>query len=75
MNMDLDHVESLVTEKTKAIVPVHYGGLCNDMDRLNKIASKYNIPIIQDAAHKTITPLIKVNNFQSYLIMLCILQQ
>ena len=51
MNMDLDHVESLVTEKTKAIVPVHYGGLCNDMDRLNKIASKYNIPIIQDAAH------------------------
>lgn len=51
MNMDLDHVESLITEKTKAIVPVHYGGLCNDMDRLNEIASQYNIPIIQDAAH------------------------
>ena len=51
LNMDLNHVESLVNEKTKAIVPVHYGGLCNDMDRLNQIASKYNIPIIQDAAH------------------------
>ena len=51
MNMDLDHVESLITEKTKAIVPVHYGygGLCIDMDRLNKIAG--DIPIIQDAAH------------------------
>ena len=51
LNMDLDHVESLISEKTKAIVPVHYGGLCNDMDRLNKIASQYNVPVIQDAAH------------------------
>ena len=49
LNMDLDHVESLVSDKTKAIVPVHYGGLCIDMDRLNKIAG--DIPIIQDAAH------------------------
>jgi len=49
LNMDLDHVESLITDKTKAIVPVHYGGLCIDMDRLNEIAG--DIPIIQDAAH------------------------
>ena len=49
LNMDLNHVESLVSDKTKAIVPVHYGGLCIDMDRLNKIAG--DIPIIQDAAH------------------------
>jgi perosamine synthetase len=49
LNMDLDHVESLITDKTKAIVPVHYGGLCIDMDRLSEIAG--DIPIIQDAAH------------------------
>ena len=49
LNMDLNHVESLVSDKTKAIVPVHYGGLCMDMDRLSKIAG--DIPIIQDAAH------------------------
>ena len=51
MNMDLDHVESLISERTKAIIPVHYGGLCNDMDRLNEIASRYETTIIQDAAH------------------------
>ena len=39
MNMDLDHVESLSDGKTKAfiVVMIHYGGLCKDMDRLNKI--------------------------------------
>ena len=51
MNIDEKLIEAAITSKTKAIVPVHYGGLCNDMDRLNKIASRYNIPIIQDAAH------------------------
>jgi dTDP-4-amino-4,6-dideoxygalactose transaminase len=41
----------LVNEKTKAIVCVHYAGLPCDMDELSAIAKKWNIPIIEDAAH------------------------
>jgi dTDP-4-amino-4,6-dideoxygalactose transaminase len=51
MNMDINHVRELVNEKTKAIVPVHYGGLPCDMDELQNIADEWGIPIIEDAAH------------------------
>ena len=51
MNMDINHVRELVNEKTKAIVPVHYGGLPCDMDELQSIADEWEIPIIEDAAH------------------------
>jgi perosamine synthetase len=51
LNIDPKHVEKLINEKTKAIVCVHYGGLPCDMDELHNIASKYNIPVIEDAAH------------------------
>ena len=51
MNMDPKHVESLMTSKTKAIVCVHYGGLPCDMTELRVIADKWNVPIIEDAAH------------------------
>lgn len=51
LNINTQHVRSLVNEKTKAIVCVHYGGLPCDMDELKAIASEYNIPIIEDAAH------------------------
>jgi len=51
MNLDIDHVKTLVNEKTKAIVCVHYGGLPCDMSELIKISNYYNIPIIQDSAH------------------------
>ncbi len=51
LNIDPKHVEELITEKTRAIVCVHYGGLPCDMRELQAIASKYNIPIIEDAAH------------------------
>ncbi len=49
----LDHksVRELITEKTKAIVVVHYAGMVCDMDEFNKISKEYNIPIIEDAAH------------------------
>ncbi|MGI9471591.1 MAG: DegT/DnrJ/EryC1/StrS family aminotransferase [Rubripirellula sp.] len=50
MNMCPDHVRSLVTERTKAIVCVHYGGLPCDMDELQAIASECGIPLIEDAA-------------------------
>ncbi len=51
LNINVNHVRSLISEKTKAIVCVHYGGLACDMDELHAIASEYNIPIIEDAAH------------------------
>ena len=41
----------MVTEKTKAIVCVHYGGLPCDLNELIEISNYYNIPIIQDSAH------------------------
>ena len=48
--IDPEQVEFAITNKTKAIIATHlYGNLC-DMDRLAKISTKYNIPIIEDAA-------------------------
>ncbi|MBL1210719.1 DegT/DnrJ/EryC1/StrS family aminotransferase [Geminocystis sp. GBBB08] len=48
--IDPDLAEAAITPRTKAIIAVHlYGNLCN-MDRLLKIGSKYNIPIIEDSA-------------------------
>jgi len=44
-------VKSMITEKTKAIILVHYAGMVCDMKEFNKISLEYNIPIIEDAAH------------------------
>ena len=49
-NIDADKIEALITEKTKAIVPVHYAGVACDMDKIMQIASKYNLWVIEDAA-------------------------
>lgn len=49
-SMDLDLVESLITPKTKAIIPVHLYGHPVDMDRLMQIAHKHNLIVIEDAA-------------------------
>ncbi len=51
LNMSIGHVNELITEKTKAIVCVHYGGLPCDMDSLVKLSDRYGIPLIQDSAH------------------------
>ena len=51
LNIDVKHVAQLVNERTKAIICVHYGGLPCDMAELQEIASKWSIPIIEDAAH------------------------
>ena len=48
--MDEDLIESLITPKTKAIVPVHYAGVACDMDKIMTIANKYNLFVIEDAA-------------------------
>ena len=49
-NMDCKKIESLISAKTKAIIPVHLFGLSADMDPILKIAKKYNLFIVEDAA-------------------------
>lgn len=49
--MDVTKIEALITEKTRAIVPVHvYGNIC-DVKEIKRIADKYNLKVIYDAAH------------------------
>lgn len=49
-NIDASKIESLITPKTKAIIPVHYAGIACDMDVIMDIAYKHNIYVIEDAA-------------------------
>jgi dTDP-4-amino-4,6-dideoxygalactose transaminase len=49
-NIDVSKIEALITPKTKAIVPVHYGGVACDMDEIMALAKKYNLYVIEDAA-------------------------
>ena len=48
--LDPKKVEAAITPRTKAIIAVHLYGNMSDMDRLRAIGSKYNLPIIEDAA-------------------------
>lgn len=50
-NIDPIDVERKITQRTKAIMAVHWGGYPCDIDELNRIGLKYNIKIIEDAAH------------------------
>ena len=49
-NMDADKLENVITDRTKAIVPVHLTGRPARMDQINKISKKYNLHVIEDAA-------------------------
>jgi len=49
-NIDANKIESLITKKTKAIVPVHYAGVACDMDKIMQVATKYDCHVIEDAA-------------------------
>ncbi len=49
-NIDVSKIEALITPKTKAIVPVHYGGVACDMDVIMELATRYNLFVIEDAA-------------------------
>ena len=49
-NIDPKQIEGLITEKTKAIVVVHYAGVACDMDTILEIANRHNITVIEDAA-------------------------
>jgi dTDP-4-amino-4,6-dideoxygalactose transaminase len=49
-NMDVSQIESAITERTKAIIPIHLFGQCAEMDTINKLADRVKIPVIEDAA-------------------------
>ena len=49
-NMDVTRIETLITPHTRAIVVVHYGGIACDMDAVIGLSTKYNIPVVEDAA-------------------------
>ena len=49
-NIDQDQIESLITPRTKVIVPVHYAGVACDMDAIMDIANRHNLLVVEDAA-------------------------
>ena len=49
-NIDVPKLESLITSRTKVIVPVHYAGVACDMDLIMSLADKYNLFVVEDAA-------------------------
>ena len=49
-NIDANLIEKKITSKTKAIVPMHWGGHMCDMDKIKKIAKKHNLYVVEDAA-------------------------
>lgn len=50
-NIDVEDIERKITEKTKAIIPVDYTGQAVDLDAILELAEKYNLMVIEDAAH------------------------
>ncbi len=51
MNISVEAIERAVTPRTKAIMPVHYGGLACDMTRIGEIARRHGLKVVDDAAH------------------------
>ncbi len=50
-NIDENRIEKLITDKTKTIVPIHFGGKPIEIEKINNIAKKHNLLVIEDAAH------------------------
>jgi len=51
LNISPEDIEKKITSKTKAIVPVHFGGTACKMDKIMDIAKRYNLEVIEDCAH------------------------
>jgi dTDP-4-amino-4,6-dideoxygalactose transaminase len=51
LNLDETRLESLITERTRAIVPVHYGGIGCEMDAILALAARHGIAVVEDNAH------------------------
>ena len=65
LNIDVDKAEKLITDKTKVIMPVHIAGYPCDMEKIASLAKKYNLKVVEDAAHAIGTKYngIKIGNF------------
>ncbi len=50
-NIDPHSIETRITSRTRAIIPVHYGGLPCDMDAIYRLAEQHNLRVVEDAAH------------------------
>ncbi len=50
-NIDESKIESKITSQTKILIPVHYTGLCANMEKISEIAQKHNLVVIEDACH------------------------
>lgn len=51
LNLNPELIETAITPRTKAIVIVHYAGIACQMDRIQEICKKHNLPLVEDAAH------------------------
>jgi dTDP-4-amino-4,6-dideoxygalactose transaminase len=51
LGIDVDHVESLITERTRAVIPVHYAGYSVEIDRLAELCDRRGLALIEDSAH------------------------
>ncbi|MBU0495965.1 MAG: DegT/DnrJ/EryC1/StrS aminotransferase family protein [Chloroflexi bacterium] len=51
LNIDPNRIEAAITPRTRAIIPVHFGGLSCDMDAIMDVARRHNLIVIEDAAH------------------------
>lgn len=51
LNIDPARIEAAITERTRAIIPVHFGGLACEMDHIRQIAARHRLTVIEDAAH------------------------
>ncbi|MCS7078412.1 MAG: aminotransferase class I/II-fold pyridoxal phosphate-dependent enzyme, partial [Bacteroidia bacterium] len=49
-NIDTEQIESLITERTRVIVPVHYAGVACQMEKIMFLAQKYHLWVVEDAA-------------------------
>lgn len=51
LNLDPEKIEDVVTNRTRAIIPIHIGGLPAEMDRILEVADRHHLHVIEDAAH------------------------
>jgi dTDP-4-amino-4,6-dideoxygalactose transaminase len=51
LNIDPDAIEKAITDRTRAVVVIHYGGIACDMARIQQIADRHDLVVIEDAAH------------------------
>ena len=51
LNIDPGKIENSISSKTKIILPVHFGGLPSNLEKIHSLSKKYNLKIVEDAAH------------------------